>query len=140
MFYMNFLVWDVQRRDIWQMLMHILLLQRIVADMSPEQTGQTGVAKIHHSSRSIPQAEQPASLQRLALGVFPLCDLSLSHGIFSIPFVQCVVHFRVGTPAPAPTPCSRINGYPAVSGPAFSLATRMPTADPTSGPELCQLR
>ena len=40
MFYMPFLVWDVQRRDIWQMLMHILLLQRIVADMSPEQTGK----------------------------------------------------------------------------------------------------
>ena len=41
MFYMPFLVWDVQRRDIWQMLMHILLLQRIVvADMSSEQTGK----------------------------------------------------------------------------------------------------
>ena len=40
MFYMHFLVWDVQRRDIWQTLMHILLLQRIVADMSPEQTGK----------------------------------------------------------------------------------------------------
>ena len=40
MFYMNFLVWDVQRRDIWQMLMHILLLQRIVADVSPELTGK----------------------------------------------------------------------------------------------------
>ena len=38
--YMHVLVWDVQRRDIWQMLMHILLLQRIVADMSPEQTGK----------------------------------------------------------------------------------------------------
>ena len=37
---MHFLVWDVQRRDIWQMLLHILLLQRIVADVSPEQTGK----------------------------------------------------------------------------------------------------
>ena len=39
MFYMYFLVWDVQRRDIRQMIIHILLLQRIVT-MSPEQTGK----------------------------------------------------------------------------------------------------
>ena len=46
MYYMHFLVWDVRGRDIWQMLMHIPLLQRIVADMSPEQNGKKTVHQV----------------------------------------------------------------------------------------------
>ena len=40
MFYMHFSVRDVQKRDSLQMLMHILLPQRFIADLSPEQTGK----------------------------------------------------------------------------------------------------